>query len=191
MMKMNLTFLTAGGLATAATAILSLTVTPIQTVDASDSHSGTACRAANLNQAFDLKWDHLRVANASEYQRWVVCPATIPVEFLYNGTSTVLTYPASGTVYAWFAAPGTKIVPVPYSPEVRCIWRDIPNLIAGTGVEVTTLAAATLTPDAALPDVSSATFDLSSFDGFSTSTLTCRMDPLTGINAYQMYHAVP
>jgi hypothetical protein len=185
MMKMKLTVLTAGGLATAAAAILSLTVTPIQTVDASDSHSGTACRAANLNQAFDLKWDHLRVANASAYQRWVVCPATIPVEFLYNGTSTVLTYPSSGVVYAWFGPTASN------SAEVRCFWREIPDLVEGTGVEVTTLAAAVLTPDAALPDVSSATFDLSSFNGFATSTLTCRLDPGTGINTYRIFHTTP
>lgn len=183
-MKMKLTFLTAGGLATAAAAILSLTVTPIQTVDAAaDSNSGTACRAANLNQAFDLKWDHLRVANASTYQRWVVCPATISTEFTYDGSKAVIWGPSSGSVYAWFGTTASN------SAEVGCIWREIPHETTGTNVEVTNLAAALLTPDAALPDVSSATFDLSSFNFYFTSTLTCRMDPGTGINSYQILFA--
>lgn len=178
-MRMRVISFTVSALAVAATAIVSI-VTPIQTVEAAAAtHSGTACRAANLNQAFDLKWDHMRVLNASTFKRWVVCPATIATELYWDGSTGVDIYgPSAGDIYAWFGSTASS------SAEVYCIWREIPSNNEGT--EVTNLGAATITADGALPDVSSATIDLSAFGFYDTNTVTCRMDPGTGINSYQI-----
>ena len=168
--------------AAATATILGLAFNPLTTVEAApaDTLSGTACRAANLNQALQLAWDHVRVYNPSIWQYWVVCPAAINPEVYDDGGGAALFGPSSGTVSAWFGSSSAA------SAEVLCIWREIPA--DTTGTSVTNLGAVTLAADAALPDTASGTVDMSAFNLFMTSTLTCRIDSGTGINSYQIIY---
>lgn len=140
--------------------------------------NGTICKAANLNQAFDLKWDHVRVINNSTQTRWVVCPveaATDHYKDAFNNTTTGDELVAGVVqVMPWFgsgAAPGAG---------VTCIWRSLDhNGIVSETISMTDTAPATMMStslDASFAGTHSPVTFLKNW------TITCSLAPQSGIN---------
>jgi len=166
--------------ATAATLCLTFTPNPVLQAAPTDTITGTGCRAANLDQAFDLAWNHVRVHNESSVDRWVICPANINPPVYDDGDGASLYGPGSGSVTGWFGEDSAG------DAEVWCIWREIPA--STTGMSVTNFGTVTMSAEDPLPDTESDSMDLTAFNIFQTSTLTCRLSPGTGINSYQIIY---
>ncbi|UHD14706.1 hypothetical protein [Thiocapsa bogorovii] len=144
-----------------------------------------ACRAASLALAQNLRWDHVRVWNQAAFPVWVVCPVTNNTEVWYNSADDTLEWygPGSASLSVWFdstAAPGASVL---------CTYLDIEPDIVDTSV--TNFVSHTINAPASLPGVTSQTFDLSLFNGFDASTITCRLDPSTGLNTYRVFYSKP
>lgn len=146
---------------------------------ASDSVNGNACMAANLNQAFDLKWDHARVENpaSNTLTRFVTCTATSGPDIFNDSFQASVAN--SGAVTAYFSEGAAT------DAEVSCVFREM--AANSTTVVATDMKIVTMTPaeEDTLPTTKLATFteDDSIFVGLgSTLTVTCALPPGTGIN---------
>jgi hypothetical protein len=138
-----------------------------------------SCRAGNSFSADLLRWDHIRVWNPTTSQLWVVCPVTNNTEvYPVNEDELNLYGPSTGTLYAWFDASAAA------SAKVQCTWIDLTRTV--TGGSTTNAVTHSISAPATRPGVVSQGFDLTLFNGFYSGTLTCRLDPNTGLNAYNM-----
>jgi hypothetical protein len=138
-----------------------------------------SCRAGNSFSADLLRWDHIRVWNPTSSQLWVVCPVTNNTEVYPVAEDELHFYgPSSGTLYAWFDASAAA------SANVQCTWIDLTPTV--TGGSTTNAVTHTISAPATRPGVVSQGFDLALFNGYYSGTLTCRLDPNTGLNAYNM-----
>lgn len=154
---------------------------------ASDSINGNACMAANLNQAFELKWDHARIENpaSNPNSRFVTCAVSTGPEFV-DFDPLQAAFAQAGQVVAYFSADADP------SAEVSCIFRQMSS--TGTTTVATTSKAVTISSEDDFPVVKSATFVKE--DGFNigfggTLTVTCKLDPGTGINEIMVNKIVP
>lgn len=137
-----------------------------------------SCRAGNSTSAGLLQWDHIRVWNPTSMQLWVVCPVTNNTE-VYNASGEFHLYgPGSGTLTAWFDSTAAP------TASVRCTWLDLEASVTGTSV--TNSVTRTISAPATLPGVKSQGFDLTTFNAYQPGTITCRLDPHTGLNSYLM-----
>ena len=147
--------------------------------------NGTICRAANLNQAFDLAWDHMRVQNNASTPRWIICPIEVRQDF-YSESILQYVTPQYWDVRAWFGTSAGS------GASVYCIWREVATTETGTtGADFLT---GTITRPAAAPLPSTAThrftIDGSSISDLTPQTVTCRLDPGTGLNGMTHFPAM-
>ncbi len=165
-------------------------------VHATDTINGNACIAANLNQAFELQWNHAWVVNpaSNSSSRFVTCSMTAGQKWLGAAGSFKLSSADSGgisTIWLAGASPAST---------VSCIFREI-------GEDNTTPAAidsksVTIVAPASIPGTRSATFV--SGDGLNfgsqalalsnqlrSFTVTCNLAPGTGINTIWMNSTPP
>ena len=144
-----------------------------------------ACRAASLELAQNLRWDHVRVWNQAAFPVWVVCPVTNNTELWYSSADDKLNWygPASASLSVWFDSTAAP------TASVLCTYLDVEPDIVDTSV--TNFVTHTISAPGTLPGVTTQTFDLSLFNGFDSSTITCRLDPSTGLNTYRVFYAKP
>ena len=152
----------------------------VQTTYASGSNYNGAqsCEAANLNQAFDLGWGHMRLVNNSTVQRWVTC--AMDNEIRTDSTADdglIFTGTTDSRVSVWFGPESAS------GAEVFCIFREISSADAGPGVPPASSTAVTITNTEATPVNETATLANGIGDFGNYGTMTCRLDPGTGINA--------
>jgi hypothetical protein len=135
-----------------------------------------SCRAASLDLAKNLRWDHIRVWNQATFPVWVVCPVINNTEWWTDSEDTLhWQAPSAGTVYAWFDSTAAA------TAQVKCTWLDLdPNVTGTSAIGVTH----TIKDPASLPGVKSQVFDLAPFNGLYPQTITCKLDPSTGLNTY-------
>jgi hypothetical protein len=137
-----------------------------------------SCRAASLDLAKNLRWDHIRVWNQATFPVWVVCPVINNSEW-FTDSEDQLTWlvPSSGTVYAWFDSTAAP------TAQVKCTWLDLDPTVTDTSAIGVTH---TMTAPASRPGVISPGYDLSLFNGVYPQTITCKLDPSTGLNSYTL-----
>jgi hypothetical protein len=140
-----------------------------------------SCRAATLELAQNLRWDHIRVWNEATFPVWVVCPVTNNTEWWSDSTDELHWYgPATGTLYVWFNSTAAS------TAKVQCTWVDLdPTVTDTSGIAVTH----TINAPASRPGVVSQGFDLSLFNGYYPQTITCKLDPSTGLNSYTLTYS--
>ena len=147
--------------------------------------NGTICRAANLNQAFDLAWDHMRVQNKASTPRWIICPIEVRQDYYTDNLLEFFT-PQYWDVTAWFGTSAAS------GASVYCIWREVSP--SETGTAVADFLAGSIIRPAATPLPSTAThrftIDGSSISDLTPQTVTCRLDPGTGLNGMTHFPAL-
>lgn len=155
---------------------------------ASETANGNVCMAANLNQAFELKWDHARVENpaTNPYSRFVTCSMGAGPQWITVGGSTTAAVVETGGLTAYFSADAAA------TAEVSCIFREMS--VSATDTVPADSKVAVITADDPLPDTASASFVKA--DGVniglgSTLTVTCKLDPGTGINGFGVGKTLP
>lgn len=145
------------------------------------NNNGATCRAANLQQAFELGWDHARVYNPGSRDLWVICPLPYSLDADWqSGTGSIFPLDDywrdnSINIYAWFgasAAPGA---------QVTCIVREMATSTTDTAA-ANAISQVIAQSGGGLPEVVDVGFDATSF-GPGTLTATCKLPPGTGINA--------
>ena len=127
---------------------------------------GTTCMAANLDQAFDLSWDHFRVLNpiSNSFLRWVVCPLPHFYDSAHGGYNT------QSWMATYHEAPG----------DIWCILRAYPDSQTTAAAPFQTQTISRAGP---YPSAGRTTFAAAEVHGFyATKTMTCRLSPGTGIN---------
>jgi len=156
-------------------------VVSINTSLAGDTVNGNACMAANLNQAFELRWDHARIENpaSNPLSRFVTCTLGTGPQWIESPPDAIkLATANNGFVDVYFSEDAAA------DAEVSCIFREMSNI--ATTVVATDMVMETITADDSLPDTNNASFEVA--DGIdiglvASLTVTCRLDPGTGINA--------
>jgi len=164
---------------------------------AADVANGNGCVAANLAQAMELKWDHARVSNpvSNPSERFVTCTLTTGQKYL-NPTGLDITTSESGGVTAVFLSGAAA------DSEVSCIFREMGNkstsLVATDSKSVVLEAPDTIPGFVNGAYIAADNLSLGSFivfgGGASTVrslTVTCKLDPGTGINAYWANQTLP
>lgn len=145
------------------------------------NNNGATCRAANLNQAFELGWDHARVYNPGTRDLWVICPLPYSLDADWqSGSASIFPlddYYRDNTinVYAWFGASAAP------AAQVTCIVREMATSTTDTAA-ANAVSQVIAQSGGGVPEVVSQTFDATSF-GPGTLTATCKLPPGTGINA--------
>lgn len=158
---------------------------------AAEVANGNVCMAANLNQAFELKWDHARVENpaTNTNSRFVTCSMGAGPQWLRPESGAAglgFTAIESGGITAYFSADAAA------DAEVSCVFREM--AVNATDTVASSSKAVTITADGPLPDTASGTF--AAADGVnitltSSLTVTCKLDPGTGINSIGISKTVP
>ncbi|MCL7487084.1 MAG: hypothetical protein M8357_02775 [Desulfobulbaceae bacterium] len=152
------------------------------------NNNGASCRAATLNQAFDLAWDHARVYNPGTKFRWVICPVEMATDYAAADLSSYM-YAADLLVYAWFGAGSDGSTPV------TCIAREMDPVVIDT--TPTNAVVHDIAPTGSAPEVVLQAFDASGWTSQGAggtpglilpfpATVTCRLPPGTGINAVRV-----
>lgn len=175
--------------AISASAVL-LSVSP-SAMAAAEVANGNVCMAANLNQAFELKWDHARVENpaTNPFSRFVTCSMGAGSQWLRNdGAATGVNVSAvdSGRVTAYFSADAAD------DAEVSCVFREM--AASATGTVPADSKVVTMTAPASLPGTANGLFadeDGVNITTTSSLTVTCKLDPGTGINSFGVSKALP
>jgi hypothetical protein len=168
-----------------------LSFTSLQ-ASALDSVNGSNCKAANLNQAFELAWNQARVINPSSntVNRFVVCNISIGVQAIEDGRAgadaLLFTAVEAGAVTGWFDTGVTD--------SISCIVREISASQSGNaGVDQVTLTIApadTLPGTRSVPWVADDGIDVALLSG-SSLTATCQLPPGTGIQYLNTVHTGP
>ncbi len=129
--------------------------------------AGSDCVAANLNQAFKLKWDHYRIYNASNTPLWVTCP--FPTFYKdddggYNSQSWIGTYHKTGAT-------------------IRCILRRFSENQADNPVPFQQIYISA-PPGASQfnPKAKRTNFNNPNMRGYGGKSMTCLLPPKTGIH---------
>lgn len=145
----------------------------------SNYNGAQSCEAANLNQAFDLGWGHMRLINNSTAQRWITCAMDneIRTDRDTGGDGLIFRGTRDSRVSAWFG-PGSAS-----GAEVLCILREVAQSDAGPGVSGANATAVTITNTDPTPVSVTETLVNPIFTDGNYGTMTCRLDPGTGINA--------
>lgn len=158
---------------------------------AAETANGNVCMAANLNQAFELKWDHARVENpaTNPNSRFVTCSLGAGPQWMRDGansTSLQIAPVEAGGLTAYFSADAAE------GAEVSCVFREMS--VSATDTVPADSKAVTITADGPLPDTAAGSFVAA--DGVnialgSTLTITCKLDPGTGINGFGVNKTAP
>ncbi len=136
--------------------------------------NGTVCRAANLQQSFDLAWNHARVYNPSEVGRWVVCPVPKSKDYILDNASyNDYIYSSGLYVYVWFDT-GSE------GETVTCIVRSMSVLSDDTSALKTQVLNISTTNTR--PTYAGASVGMGDWSDSDPVTVTCALEPHTGIN---------
>jgi hypothetical protein len=166
---------------TAGSALLWQTSTEVEAAPVGETPA-VSCRAATLALAQNLRWDHIRVWNTATFPVWVVCPVTNNTEWWTTDDGTLKWYgPGTGSLSVWFGGSAAA------SSQVLCTWLDLDPDITDTAAA--NFVTHTVSAPEVRPGVVDQSFDLSLFNGYYPNTITCRLDPQTGLNNYQILYS--